>query len=113
MQVAQNQFNTIDGRTREARRFKAILDALTQQLGREPNAAEQLLLNSAATFTMLVELDTQDMLEGRPVLDERLRRNTTAMRSALVALGMARKARDVTKGDYNSGSSMLSKTAAN
>lgn len=48
----------VDGRTMEAKRFRAIGSDLTQQLGRNPTASERLLLMNAATIAMLCEQAT-------------------------------------------------------
>jgi hypothetical protein len=60
----------IDMRTREARRFKAILRDLAEQMDREPTASERLQLMSAATLAMCIERDTLAMLRGEVVEQE-------------------------------------------
>lgn len=89
----------IDGRTIEARRFRALATDLGLQLQRSPTPAERLLLLNAATLATLCERFTADLLEGKPVEDEPYRRNVAALSAVLIKLGMAAKSRDVTKRD--------------
>ena len=89
----------IDNRTAEARRFRALGSDLIDQLGRNPNAAERMLIMNAATLAMLCERDAADLLEGKKIDAESYRRNVTLLGSILVKLGMAMKSRDVTKRD--------------
>jgi hypothetical protein len=89
----------IDGRTTEARRFRALATDLAGQLQRNPSPAERLLLLNAATLATLCERFTADLLEGKPVEDEPYRRNVAALSAVLIKLGMAAKSRDVTKRD--------------
>jgi hypothetical protein len=103
----------LDGRTREARRFKAILAGLSEQLGQsQPTAAEQALLSSAAVFQMLIERDSLAILQGQDVGPEQIRRNFNSLRSALTSLGLSKKSRDITKRDFRGGKSMLSQIVA-
>jgi hypothetical protein len=97
----------IDCRTREARRFKAVLSDLAEQMGREPTASERLQLISAATLSLLIERDTLKLLRGELHEEEPFRRNTTALRAALTTLGLAMKSRDVKKADLHQGQSIL------
>lgn len=89
----------IDNRTAEARRFRTLGNDLLAQLGRNPNAAERMLIMNAATLAMLCERDAADLLEGKKIDAESYRRNVTLLGSILVKLGMAAKSRDVTKRD--------------
>lgn len=89
----------IDGRTMEARRFRQIGTDLTEQLNRSPSASERLLLMNAATLAMLCEQATADLLDGREVDQENLRRNVALLGQTLIKLGMAAKSRDITKRD--------------
>ncbi|HEX8443810.1 MAG TPA: hypothetical protein VF631_09205 [Allosphingosinicella sp.] len=89
----------IDNRTAEARRFRALGGELQMQLGRNPNAAERMMIMNAATLAMLCERDAADLLEGKKIDAESYRRNVTLLGSILVKLGMAMKSRDVTKRD--------------
>lgn len=103
----------LDGRTREARRYKAILAGLTEQLGHaQPSAAEQALLSSAAVFQMLIEKDSLAILQGQDVGPEQIRRNFNSLRSALTSLGLSKKSRDITKRDFRGGKSVLSQIVA-
>ncbi len=87
----------VDNRTVEARRFRAIGGDLTDQLGRNPTAAERMLLMNAATVSMLCEQATADLLEGKVVDQENYRRNVALLGQLLIKLGMAQKSRDITK----------------
>ncbi|MDQ0250808.1 hypothetical protein J2W22_002872 [Sphingomonas kyeonggiensis] len=89
----------IDGRTMEARRFRALATDLAAQLQRGPSPAERLLLLNAATLATMCERFTADLLEGKPVDEEPYRRNVAALSAILIKLGMAAKSRDVTKRD--------------
>jgi hypothetical protein len=89
----------IDGRTIEAKRFRALATDLALQLQRNPTPAERLLLLNAATLATLCERFTADLLDGKPVEDEPYRRNVAALSAVLIKLGMAAKSRDVTKRD--------------
>lgn len=89
----------IDQRTMPARRFKALGSELTTQLGREPTAAERIMLMNAATLSMLLEQETADLLEGKAVDHENHRKNVAALRQLLIQLGFAKKSRDITKSD--------------
>jgi hypothetical protein len=89
----------IDGRTSEAKRFRALASDLASQLTRNPSPADRLLLLNAATLATLCERFTADLLEGKPVEEEPYRRNVTALNAVLIKLGMAAQSRDVTKRD--------------
>ncbi|HVJ03297.1 MAG TPA: hypothetical protein VM662_14025 [Sphingomonas sp.] len=89
----------IDGRTTEARRFRALAVDLAAQLNRNPSPAERLLLLNAATLATLCERFTADLLEGTPVEEEPYRRNVAALSAVLIKLGMAAHSRDITKRD--------------
>jgi hypothetical protein len=89
----------IDGRTMEAKRFRALITDLCLQLQRNPSASERMLLLNAATLATLCERDAADMLEGKDVDQENFRRNNQALGNVLIKLGMAAKSRDVTKRD--------------
>jgi hypothetical protein len=88
----------IDGRTVEARRFRALGSDLMCQLARRPTATERMLIMNAATLAMLCERAAADLLEGKAIDEENYRRNVTMLGSILVKLGMAMKSRDITKG---------------
>lgn len=88
----------IDGRTVEARRFRALGGDLMTQLARNPTAAERILIMNAAMLAMLCERAAADLLEGKAIDEENYRRNVTMLGSLLVKLGMAMKSRDITKG---------------
>lgn len=87
----------IDGRTTDAKRFRALATDLAAQLQRNPTPAERLLLMNAATLAIMCERFTADMIEGKPVEEEPYRRNVTALSAVLIKLGMAMQSRDSTK----------------
>lgn len=87
----------IDGRTIEAKRFRALITDLCLQLQRSPTASERVLLVNAATLATLCERFSADLLEGKTVEDEPYRRNVAALNAVLIKLGMAMQSRDVTK----------------
>jgi hypothetical protein len=89
----------IDGRTTDAKRFKALATDLAAQLDRNPTPAERQLLMSAATFATLCERFTADLLDGKDVDEENYRRNAQALGGLFIKLGMAKKSRDVTRRD--------------
>lgn len=89
----------IDGRTIEAKRFRALATDLAAQLQRGPSPADRLLLLNAATLATMCERFTADLLEGKPVEEEPYRRNVAALSAVLIKLGMAAKSRDMTKRD--------------
>lgn len=93
----------IDGRTIEAKRFRALIIDLTTQLERNPTASERMLLLNAATLATLCERDTADLLEGKEIDQENYRRNQQALGGVLIKLGMAAKSRDVRKRDRSGG----------
>lgn len=89
----------IDGRTTDAKRFRALATDLAAQLQRDPTPAERILLVNAATLAMLCERFAADLLEGKEVNEENYRRNLQALGNVMIKLGMAAKSRDVTKRD--------------
>lgn len=89
----------IDGRTIEAKRFRALILDLGNQLNRNPLPAERLLLLNAATLATLCERDTANLLEGMDIDQENYRRNQQALGGVLIKLGMASKSRDIRKTD--------------
>ena len=98
----------VDLRTREARRFRDLLADLTDQLDGDPTPAERMQLVQAATLQALCERGTAALLRGEAFEPEDYRRNVTALRSVLTALGLAMKSRDITKGNLRRGKSALS-----
>jgi hypothetical protein len=89
----------IDGRTTDAKRFRALATELATQLQHDPTPAERILLVNAATLAMLCERFAADLLEGREINEESYRRNLQALGGVMIKLGMAAKSRDVTKRD--------------
>jgi hypothetical protein len=93
----------VDGRTLSARAFRVIAGDLLHQLARFPKPSEVILIRQAATFAFLCDRDTAALMAGEAFDEENYRRNTVALGSALVKLGMAQKSRDVTKGGSKGG----------
>jgi hypothetical protein len=89
----------VDGRTLEARRFKALAGDLALQLGRGASASERTLLMAAATLAMLCEQDTVRLLAGEAIDQANYRQNVQALGQQLIKLGLAKKSRDMTKRD--------------
>ncbi len=89
----------IDGRTTDAKRFRALASELASQLQHDPTPAERVLLVNAAALAMLCERFAADLLEGREVNEENYRRNLQALGGVMIKLGLAAKSRDVTKRD--------------
>lgn len=93
----------VDGRTLPARAFRVIAGDLLHQLARFPKPSEAILIRQAATLAFLCDRDTAALMAGEAFDEENYRRNTVALGSALVKLGMAQKSRDVTKGGSKGG----------
>ena len=93
----------VDGRTLSARAFRVIAGDLLHQLARFPKPSEAILIRQAATLAYLCDRDTAALMAGEAFDEENYRRNTVALGSALVKLGMAQKSRDVTKGGSKGG----------
>jgi hypothetical protein len=91
----------IDGRTVMARHFRATASDLVSQLGNLVSPSEKMMLRHAATLSILCELDVKKLIEGDEIDHENYRRNVQALRSTLIGLGLAKKSRDITKGDGN------------
>lgn len=89
----------VDGRTAVARRFKQLGNDLTIQLGGVLAPAERMLITNAAALAVLCERDAAVMLQGNSMDEEGYRRNVQALSAVLIKLGLAKKSRDVTKGD--------------
>jgi hypothetical protein len=89
----------VDLRTLHGRRWRDHVRHLAEQLGNEPTASQGLLLRRCATLAMFVEQAESKMLEGQDIDQAAYVRNSNAMRSMLVQLGLASKSRDITKGD--------------
>ena len=89
----------VDGRTLQARRFKAIGADLLQQLGRGPAASDMVLITAAATLAMLCEQDTVRLISGEAIDQANYRQNVQALGQQLIKLGLAKKSRDMTKRD--------------
>ena len=91
----------LDMRTLQAKHFKEINNDLMLQLGNMVSPSEKTMLRNAAALTMLCEMDMAALLEGTDFDQEGYRKNVAALRGALIALGLAKKSRDITKADQN------------
>jgi hypothetical protein len=89
----------IDGRTVMARHFRQTAGDLVSQLGNIVSPSEKMMLRHAATLSILCEMDVKKLIEGEEIDHENYRRNVQALRSSLIGLGLAKKSRDITKGD--------------
>lgn len=89
----------VDGRSVTARRYRDLFNDLALQLGDHIAPSEAALLRRAAAFSALCEKDEEAIAAGQDFDQENYRRNAQALRSTLIALGMAKKSRDVTKQD--------------
>ncbi len=78
----------IDGRTREARRWRDAHADLAEALGHEPTVAERALLRRAASLTVACERLDADLAAGEPVDPDRLVRLSNGLGRALMALGL-------------------------
>ncbi|WP_354077281.1 hypothetical protein [Constrictibacter sp. MBR-5] len=82
------------------RRYRNIFNDLARQIGRaEPAPSEVQMLRRAATLALFCERDEEAVANGDPIDQDNYRRNVAALKQVLVALGLAKKARDVTKAD--------------
>jgi len=95
-------------RRRDARKFRSIFDDLREQMSREPSASEHVMLTHAATLAFMCEEDARAIILKGNVDVESYRRNLAALRSLMIGLGLAKKSRDVTKGSFATGPSVLS-----
>src|SRR3546814_7378715 len=87
-------------RTDLVKRYRNLVSELAGQMGRtNPTASEAQMLRRAGTLALFCERDEEALANGNPVDEENYRRNTAALKSVLIALGLAKKARDVTKAD--------------
>ncbi len=86
----------VDRRTREGRFLQAVHRELTEQVGGEPTAAEQLLIKLATLKALRVAL-MADSIMTREAIDERADRQFLAwansLRRDLDVLGISRRAK--------------------
>lgn len=97
-------FADVDGRSVSYRRFRDCELALVQDLGGYDNTseAEKLLCRKAASLTVQTESYDARVAAGEAVDGEDYVRLTNALTRVLLALGLRRRAKDVTPGlhDY-------------
>jgi hypothetical protein len=86
---------SVDGRSRQARRFKRLCGDLAGDLGGEDSltAAEAALVRQAAVITMQAEEAQTALLRGETVDSDDLVRLSNASTRLLSALGVARRKR--------------------
>jgi hypothetical protein len=75
-----------DGRSSGARRYRAIVAAFTAEIGGDLTAAEQGLINQAATLTLRAEQLAADVINGAPVDDDQLIRISGTAKRLLGAI---------------------------
>lgn len=76
----------IDGRSRPARRYRDVLDALLAQLGREPTEADLILARRAAHLVVWCEAEDAALARGETAAETVTAAN--ALRRLLSDLGM-------------------------
>ena len=92
----------VDGRTSLAKRYRELGNDLAAEMRNFIAPSEQILLRRAAMLALLCERSELAICEGKQIDEDSYRRNTVALRGALVALGLAAKSRDVKKSDRRS-----------
>jgi hypothetical protein len=86
----------VDGRTAPAKRFRALCQALTSDLGGQPSTAQALLIRCAATLSVQCETIEHGLLTGAAVDADKLTKLINTLGRVLGQLGLQRQARDVT-----------------
>ena len=79
------------------RRFNLVRRALLSDLGCDPSKAQQSLAKSAAALAMIVDEKLERKLNGLPIDVNEFGTLTNNLRRQLEALGIERRARDVTQ----------------
>lgn len=87
----------IDGRTREAKRYKAIVTELISDLGGNASSAQFAVACRCAGLTVMLETLEQEIAMGREVDIKNYTNLTRTLTSSLVALGLGRKSRDTNR----------------
>src|SRR3546814_17320605 len=86
--------------TELGKRYRNLVREVAGQMGRNnPTDSGAQMLRRAGTRARFCERDEEARANGNPVDEENYRRNTAALKSVLIALGLAKKSRDVTKAD--------------
>jgi hypothetical protein len=83
-----------DGRKRVARRFRALTEAFTADLGGKLSHADTALVRQAAAMTVRAEQAQAALLNGQTVDDDQLVRLSNAATRILTALGAQRARRE-------------------
>jgi len=83
----------VNGRSAQARRYRDLIDGLTEELGGGLTESERLLVRNAATLQLHAEELTAAMVRGEPVDPEVLSRATNGATRALTALRRQKAAR--------------------
>lgn len=86
----------VDGRTLPARRYKSLCGDLAADMGGDPSAGQWLLICRCAALTVQAELLDQRIVTGEPVDPAAYVAMTGALTRTLKALGLERRAKDVT-----------------
>jgi hypothetical protein len=87
---------SVDGRSRAARRFRDVLADLCSHLGGEPTSAELLIAQRAAALAVWCEGREAELVAGGEINIAEFTTATNALRRLLADLGLERRARDVT-----------------
>lgn len=82
-----------DGRTRIARRFRALIEAFTADMGGKLSNADIALVRQAAAMTVRAEQAQAALLNGQTVDDDQLVRLSNAATRILTVLGAQRARR--------------------
>jgi hypothetical protein len=91
------RLTSLDSRTKAGRILRQTCRDLTAQLGGDPSPAETLLIQSAAIKAVRLYLLSEKLLaDGAIGSDEHALAYLNSMRLDLVALGLKRRAKDVT-----------------
>ena len=71
------------------------LDEYANHLGGEPNHAQEALIRTAATLTLLLEVDQARVAAGKDFDEERFLKRVEALRKILNTIGLSRVARTI------------------
>jgi hypothetical protein len=87
--------DSIDGRSREARRFRDVMADLVSHLAGEPTTTELLVLQRAAGLAVLCEGWEADVVAGKKIDVTLYNTTTNTLRRLLSDLGYARRMKEV------------------
>lgn len=88
-------FSDLDGRTVAARRVREIVDNLSSDLGNDLTEGQRQLVRRASLLATILESSETKLLIGEPVDLATYLSAVDRLRRVLTALGLERKARDV------------------